>query len=122
METLLLVEDDVHQANLFKQELEEDGYEVVVAHNGHDALKTFEELEIDLVILDIRMPGMDGIETLGRILGSDNTVPIIIHSAFAHYKDNFLTWAADCYIVKSSDLYELKTKIRETLGKGRKMA
>jgi CheY-like chemotaxis protein len=68
METLLVVEDDVPQAELYRQELEEEGYEVIIAHNGHEALKKIEEHSVHLVILDIRMPGIDGIELLGRIL------------------------------------------------------
>lgn len=115
METLLVVEDDVYQAELFKQELEEEGYEVIVARDGHEALRKFDKKEVDLVVLDIRMPGMDGIDALGRILARDNTMPTIIHTAYAHYKDNFMTWTADHYVIKTSDLSELKTKIRESL-------
>jgi DNA-binding response OmpR family regulator len=120
MERLLVVEDDVHQAELCRQELEEEGFEVVVAHDGHEALKKLEEHEIDLVVLDISMPGMDGIEALGKILGRDNTMPVIIHTAYAHYKDNFMTWTAEHYVIKSSDLSELKTKIREVLDQHKK--
>jgi DNA-binding response OmpR family regulator len=115
METLLVVEDDVHQAELYRQELEEEGYEIVLAHDGHEALRKLEEHKIDLVILDISMPGMDGIEALGKILGRDNTMPVIIHTAYAQYKDNFMTWTAEHYIIKSSDLADLKAKVREVL-------
>ena len=115
METLLVVEDDVHQAELYRQELEEEGYEVVLAHDGHEALDKIQENDIDLVVLDISMPGMDGIEALGKILGRDNTMPVIIHTAYAHYKDNFMTWTAEHYVIKSSNLDELKSKIREVL-------
>ena len=115
METLLVVEDDAHQAELFKQELEEEGYEVMLAHDGREALEKFDKVNVDLVVLDIRMPGMDGIDALSRILAYDNTMPTIIHTAYAHYKDNFMTWTADHYVIKTSDLSELKTKIRESL-------
>jgi DNA-binding response OmpR family regulator len=115
METLLVVEDDVPQAELYRQELEEEGYEVIIAHNGHEALKRIEEYSVNLAVIDIRMPGMDGVELLGRILAIDRALPVIIHSAYANYKDNFLTWAADHYIVKSSDLSVLKGRIREIL-------
>jgi DNA-binding response OmpR family regulator len=115
METLLVVEDDVHQAELYKQELGEEGYNIVLAHDGHEALKKLEENKFELVVLDISMPGMDGIEALGKILGRDNTMPVIIHTAYAQYKDNFMTWTAEHYIIKSSDLTELKAKIREVL-------
>ena len=71
----------------------------------------------DLVIMDISMPGMDGIEALGKILGVDNTIPVILNTAYANYKDNFLSWAADAYVVKSSDVDELKKTIKEVLAK-----
>jgi DNA-binding response OmpR family regulator len=115
METLLVVEDNVPQAELYRQELAEEGYEVIIAHNGSEALKKIEEYSVHLVVLDIRLPGMDGIELLGRILGRDNTMPVIIHSAYARYKEDFMTWTAEHYIVKSSDLSELKARIQQSL-------
>ncbi len=115
METLLVVEDDVNQAELYRQELEEEGYKVILACDGRDALEKVQSEKVELVVLDINMPGMDGIEALGKILGRDNAMPVIIHTAYAHYKDNFMTWTAEHYIIKSSDLGELKTKIREVL-------
>jgi DNA-binding response OmpR family regulator len=114
---LLVVEDDVHQAQLYEQELCEDGYRVIVANSGHEALQKLDEQQVDLAILDIRMPGIDGVELLGRLLSRDSTMPVILHSAYAHYKDNFMTWTADHYVIKSSDLTGLKDKIRETLAR-----
>jgi len=72
----------------------------------------------DLVILDIIMPVMDGMEALGRILGKKRKIPIILHTSYSHYKEDFMSWAADAYVIKSSDLIELKEKIREFLEKG----
>ena len=115
MKTLLVVEDDRNQVELYRQELEDEGYAVVTATDGREAIERMEKHSVDLVILDINMPKMDGIEALGRILGKDNTMPVIIHTAYAHYKDNFMTWSAEYYITKSSDLNELKEKIREVL-------
>jgi len=58
---------------------------------------------------------MDGVEALGRILSEDNQLPVILHTAYATYKDNFMTWSADAYVVKSSDRSELKDEIRRVL-------
>jgi DNA-binding response OmpR family regulator len=69
----------------------------------------------DLVVLDIRMAGMDGIEALQRILDMDNTIPVILNTAYSSYKENFLTWSADAYITKSSDVSELLAKVKELL-------
>jgi CheY-like chemotaxis protein len=115
MKTLLVVEDDRNQVELYKQELEDEGYVVVTALDGREAIEKMGKHQVDLIILDINMPKMDGIEALGRILGKNNTMPVIIHTAYAHYKDNFMTWSAEYYITKSSDLDELKEKIREVL-------
>lgn len=119
MATILLVEDDRNQRLLYEQELGEEGYTVRSASSGPEALARLEGGERpDLVVLDISMPGMDGIEALGKILGRDNTIPVILNTAYATYKDNFMTWAADAYVIKSSDLSELKAKIKEILARG----
>ncbi len=114
---LLVVDDEVNQGLLYQQELEEDGYEVVVAHSGKEAIARVQSEEFDLVILDIGMPEMDGLETLGRLLGIDNKLPVILCTAYPSYKDNFMSWAADAYVVKSMDMTELKEKIKESLAK-----
>ena len=118
MATLMIVEDDKNQRILYEQELAEEGYEVILAEGGREALEKIEKVVPDLVILDISMPGMDGIETLGKILGRERDIPVILNTAYSSYKDNFMTWSADAYVVKSSDLTELKEKIKEILERG----
>ena len=115
MTTVLLVEDEKNQRLLYEQELTEDGYDVVLAADGREALERVGEARPDIVVLDIAMPNMDGIETLGKLLSRDNTIPVILHTAYSSYKGNFMTWSADAYVVKSSDLSDLKAKIREAL-------
>jgi len=114
---LLVVEDEINQGLLYEQELEDDGYEVDVVNSGAEALEVVKINSYDLVILDIGMPEMDGLETLGRLLGIDNKIPVILCTAYPSYKDNFMSWAADAYVVKSMDLTELKEKIKESLSK-----
>ena len=115
MRKVLLVEDEANQRLLYGRELAEEGYEVIEAADGREAVERLEQVHPDVVVLDISMPGMDGIEVLGKILSRDNTIPVIIHTAYANYKDNFMTWSADAYVVKSSDLSELKTTLQEVL-------
>jgi CheY-like chemotaxis protein len=117
MTTILLVEDDKNQRLLYEQELRHEGYEVVTASNGKEALEKVQEKLPDIVIMDINMPKMDGIEAMGRILGKNKEIPVIINTAYSNYKDSFMSWAADAYIVKTSDLSELKEKIKEVLAK-----
>jgi two-component system response regulator (stage 0 sporulation protein F) len=118
MSKILLVEDDGNQALLYQQELEADGYEVVLASNGREAIQKVEETQPDLIVMDVSMPGMDGIEAMGRILSEHNKLPVILNTAYASYKDNFLSWSADAYVIKSSDLKELKAMIEKLLKKG----
>ena len=58
------------------------------------------------------MPGMDGLEALPRILGIKEGLPVILNTAYSQYQESFMSWAADAYVVKSSDLTELKEKIK----------
>ncbi|MDP6923252.1 MAG: response regulator [Candidatus Scalindua sp.] len=117
MATILVVEDDKNQRLLYEQELKLEGHEVVTASDGKDALEKIQEQLPDLTIMDINMPKMDGIETMGKILGKNKEIPVIINTAYSNYKDNFMSWAADAYIVKSSDLIELKSTVKEVLAK-----
>ncbi len=115
MTTILLVEDDKNQRLLYEQELQQEGYGIITATDGKEALEKVQEQLPDIVVIDINMPRMDGIEAMGRILCKNKKVPIIINTAYSNYKDSFMSWAADAYIVKSSDLSELKDKIKEVL-------
>ncbi|HXK66130.1 MAG TPA: response regulator [Spirochaetota bacterium] len=113
MKKILIVEDEQHQRELYVMELQEEGYEVDQAANGKEAVDKVKVNKYDCVVLDIRMPEMDGIEALGKILSRDKKVPIIFYTAYSNYKSNFMTWTADAYITKSSNLKELKDKIKE---------
>ena len=117
MKTILVVDDDEAIRTLLQEELEEEGYKVLIATNARDALKLVASEALDLVILDIRMPGMDGLEALPRILGIKEGLPVIMNTAYSQYQDSFMSWAADAYVVKSSDLTELKEKIKELVNR-----
>ena len=116
MKRILVVDDEDAIRNLLQEELTEEGYEVLTATNARDALKMVEAEPLDLVVLDIRMPGMDGLEALPRILGLKEGLPVILNTAYTQYQESFMSWAADAYVVKSSDLTELKDKIKELTG------
>ncbi len=119
MKRILLVEDDEHLQFLIREELVEQGYEVVIASDGVEAMSMLRAEGAprpDLIILDIRMPRMDGFETMGHILKSKVDSPIIIHSAYSGYRNHPLTMAADAYVVKSHDFTRLREAISELLG------
>ena len=120
MEKVLCVDDDRSLLRLYQDELTEEGYKVILARDGKEALAKFEKENPQVVIMDIRMPVMDGIETLTVMLGKDRQVPVILNTAYPQYRENFMTWGAEAYVIKSSDLTELKQKIREILDKRKK--
>jgi len=119
MKKILVVEDEEGLRLLYKEELEAEGYEVIPARNGKEAIQKLEEGKPDLIILDIVMPVMDGMETLGRIVGKERKIPIILNTSYPGYRQDFMSWAADAYVTKSVDLGDLKKKIRELLNKGK---
>ena len=63
--------------------------------------------------MDVILPNMNGIELIDKILSEYRKIPIIINTAYSSYMDNFMTWLADAYIIKSSDLSELKNTIKK---------
>jgi two-component system response regulator (stage 0 sporulation protein F) len=109
------VEDDEGQRQLYHDELTEAGYEVRLAANGREALNQLEKYRPDLIILDIVMPVMDGMEALGRIIRKYSDVSVILSTAYSSYRDDFMTWGADAYVLKSADLTELKDKVQKIL-------
>jgi DNA-binding NtrC family response regulator len=100
---ILVFDEDENVRHLLKLELSDKGYKVVLASNANRSLDILKENNIDLVILDIKMKGMDGIETLQKILGLQKELPVIIHSAYSHFKKKVKTWGATDYVLKSSN-------------------
>ncbi|AEB09440.1 response regulator [Desulfobacca acetoxidans] len=115
MKRILVVDDEEPIRSYLKEELTEAGYEVLVAASAPEALKIIEHQDLNLVILDIRMPGMTGVEALPRILGLKEHLPVILNTAYSQYQQDFMAWAANAYVIKSFDLTELKEKIRELI-------
>ena len=116
MKRLLVVDDEKNLLLLYKIEFEAEGYQVDTAANAKDALEMFGKQHYDLVILDVKMPGTDGVEALEKLLARKNNLPVILNSAYDNYKDKFICWAADSYVLKNLDLTELKQKVRDSLG------
>lgn len=111
MATILFTDDEESIRFLYREEFEEAGYEVVLAASGEEALEKFTETQPDLLVIDIKMPGMDGIELVRRIREHDTDVPVILCTAYGEYRQNLETWASDDYIVKSANLEGLFEKV-----------
>ncbi|NPA15597.1 MAG: response regulator [Deferribacteres bacterium] len=118
MPKILIVDDEDSIRFLYRQELEDEGYEVVEAASGEEALRVLEENpDIDLVVLDIKMKAMSGLEALQHIVKNKRNLPVILCTAYSSYQDDFSSWLADSYIIKSPDLTELKNEIKRLLKK-----
>ena len=115
MKKIMVVDDEENIRFLYKEELEDEGFSVELAKNGEEALEKLPDFKPNLITLDIKMPGMNGIEVLKRIREQDRELPIVLCSAYGEYKQDFTTWASDAYVVKCADLTELKTTIRRLL-------
>jgi CheY-like chemotaxis protein len=112
---ILVVDDEEHVRQLFKEELTEEGYDVYLAADGEEAIRMVDEIQPDLVTLDVRMPGMDGIEVLRVLKEKRRDLPMIMCTAYPEYKHNFGVWASEAYVVKSGDLKDLKDTIKKVL-------
>ncbi len=112
---ILIVDDNERLCDILRAELRDAGYDVDVAHTGREGLAALSDSSYDLVVLDIRMPVMDGLDALGKMLARDRLMPVVIHSAYSSYQDDFRAWSADAYVTKSSDSGPLKKTIRDLL-------
>jgi len=114
MKTILVVDNDPQQCELYAAQLADASHRVVCAHDGHEAIMRSHECHPDVVVLEVHLPRMDGLELMSRLIEEQPKLPIIINTAY-NYRDSFMSWAADAYVIKSHDLSELKERIYETL-------
>ncbi|AFQ43631.1 response regulator transcription factor [Desulfosporosinus meridiei] len=116
MKKILIIEDDLSIAELQKDYLEVAGFEVNVYNNGIEGLKAFQDNKVDLLILDIMLPGMDGLEIL-RNLKDDKDVPVLLVSAKKEEIDKIkgLSSGADDYITKPFSPGELVARVKAHL-------
>jgi len=113
---ILIIEDDASIAELQKDYLEVADFEVMVCSNGLDGLKTLQEQDVDLLILDIMLPGMDGLEIL-RSMKEDKDIPVLLVSAKKEEIDKIkgLSFGADDYITKPFSPGELVARVKAHL-------
>lgn len=112
---LLVVDDEENLRELYRLELQDEGYEVDTASNARDALSMLSAAKYDVIILDIQMPGMFGIDLMHRIKAKDKLQPVILNTSYTFHQENFMTWAAEAYVVKSFCTSDLKRAIRDVL-------
>lgn len=117
MKRILVVDDEKNIRALFRDELEEAGYEVETAGSGADALAKVQASPPDLMVLDIRMEDMTGLEVLEQVRRDYAELPVIMCTAVRGLQDDFTVWDSKVsdYITKPVDLDDLKEKIRKAL-------
>jgi DNA-binding NtrC family response regulator len=114
--TILLVDDDEDIRLMCERELRKEGYHTRSFSSGPDIIRFMEEKpQVDLIVLDIKMAPLNGMQVLQALRAKNISIPVILYSDYAYFKRRFSTWLADAFLVKSSDLTELKRKIRELL-------
>lgn len=116
-ERILIVEDEAKIARVIQLELEHEGYTVEIARDGRKGLDKVKQNHHDLVLLDIRLPELNGLEVLRRIRKSGNTLPVILLTARNSTPDKVsgLDQGADDYISKPFEIEELLARIRACL-------
>lgn len=113
---ILVVDDDTKTVDLVKLYLNRDGYKVLTAYNGTDALRLAREARPDLIVLDLMLPGIDGLQ-ICRTLRSESDVPIIMLTAKTSEQDRLtgLELGADDYVTKPFSPRELAARVRTVL-------
>ena len=114
---ILLVDDEQPIQTLLSFPLQRDGYEVVQASDGREALARFTEQQFDLVVLDLMLPRMDGLEVCKRLRAQGSTVPIIMLTAKSEEIDKVLglELGADDYITKPFSMREFRSRVKAAL-------
>ena len=112
MAHVLFIDDDESIRFLVQEELSLDGHRVRVADDGWLGLRAVEDARPDVVIVDIRMPGLGGLEVLKRLKATHPELPVFLFTAFSDFRDEALGLGADGYFIKSPDMSRLKQAIR----------
>ncbi|MDI9880617.1 response regulator [Flectobacillus longus] len=114
---ILIVEDEQKVANFIKKGLETQSFEALIAEDGQTAINTFSKHTFDLVILDIGLPGMSGLEVCAKIRESNTQVPILMLTALGSMADKLSGFevGTDDYLVKPFDFMELLVRVKALL-------
>lgn len=112
---IIIVDDEEHIRSLYTLELEDDGYEVLALGDGLHLMEKIAEFDPAVLVLDIKMVGVSGLDLLQEVRNRYYDLPVILCSAYNNFKGDVKSVAADYYVVKSSDLTELKKRIKAAI-------
>lgn len=115
MPNILIVDDQFGVRRLLFEMFKEDNHNVEMAADGIDALKLMQSFHPDLILMDMKMPGMNGIDTLRKIRALDKDVNVIMMTAYGDSQNMVQAKELDVihYMSKPFDLFELRNKVRE---------
>lgn len=115
---VLVIDDEMSIRFLIKEVVEESGYECIQAENAIEGLKYLENISFDLIILDIQMPRMNGLDAIKRIRELDVNIPVIMLSAFGHMEDVVMNLGIEVnsFISKPFDIDVLSQKVNSVIG------
>ena len=116
-EKILVADDEQEIRNLLDHFLKGQGYEVILASDGHEALKLAVEENPQVIILDIKMPGLDGLEVCKQLKENEQTklIPVIVITGFEDNKMESLNIGADDFVNKPFDMAEISSRVRSAL-------
>ena len=117
MVALLVVDEQVNTRLLYKDEFEDEGYEVLVAETTEEAMKIIRQSRPDIITLDLKIPGTQGIEFLRKVK-EECRIPVVLCSAYAGYKKDSRVGICDAFVVQSADFTELKMIVHLILKNG----
>jgi DNA-binding NtrC family response regulator len=115
MATILVIDDEANIRLLYEDVLAEAGHRVLAAESGSDGMDILHEQPVDLVVLDIRLKAENGLDVLQRIVKQHPALPVILCSAYISFQDDYTSWLAKRYVVKSSNPTELLREIEKAL-------
>jgi DNA-binding NtrC family response regulator len=120
--TILIADDEKDLCTILADSFSRDRYRVLTAHDGKTALQLAKTEQPDVILLDIRMPVMDGIETLGEIKRMEEEMPVIIFTGYGTIETarKAMKLGAYDYVTKPVDLFLLKSLVKEILDKKKK--
>lgn len=114
---VLVIDDDAALRLLYERQLSSSGYEVHTVADGPAGLAAAEATSYDVIILDVEMPELDGLQVLHLLRKVAPGSRILLNSAYDIYRHDFQSWLADGYLVKSSNIQPLIDKLRELVDK-----
>ena len=112
MNKILVIDGDEAIRLLYADELTEEGYEVITSGDGSQVTELIEQKRPDLIVMEVVLGQYDGLDLLQDIRNAFYRMPVILCTAYSHFRYDLRSIAADHYVVKSSDLTELKVRIK----------